>query len=135
MICSQEIYFDKSLVEVIGLVEILFLLFIAGPIILGQSVISVICFHCITSTNWCILVAKLNIPDGLNHHLQRLHHHTACLIQNARWGLQICQTLSFWIKMANRIWKVGFEEDVDKNAKNSSSLTLLPVDCLNSDQL
>ena len=21
-----------------------------------------------TSTNWCILVAKLNIPNGLNHH-------------------------------------------------------------------
>ena len=90
----------------------------------------------ITSTNWCILVAKLNIPGGLNHHLQRLQHPTNCLIQNDRRGLEICQTLSFWIKMANRVWKGGFEEDVDKNAKNSSSLTLLPVDCLNlnSDQ-
>ena len=47
-----------------------------------------------TSTNWCILVAKLNIPDGLNNHLQCLQHPTACLIQNARWGLEICQTLS-----------------------------------------
>ena len=87
-----------------------------------------------TSTNWCILVAKLNIPDGLNHHLQ---HPTACLIQNARWGLEICQTLSCWIKMAKRVWKGAFEEEVEKNGKNSGSLTLLPVDCLNlnSDQL
>ena len=85
-----------------------------------------------TSTNWCILVAKLNIPGGLNHHLQ---YPIACSIQNDRLGLEICQTLSFWIKMANRVWKGGFEEDVDKNAKNSSSLPLLPVDCLNSDQL
>ena len=60
-----------------------------------------------TSTNWCILVAKLNIPNGLNHHLQHLQHPTACLIQNDRLGLEICQTLSFWIKMANRVWK-GF---------------------------
>ena len=56
--------------------------------------------------------------------------------ENDRRGLEICQTLSFWIKMANRVWKGGFEEDMDKNAKNSCSLTLLPVDCLNlnSDQ-
>ena len=60
-----------------------------------------------------------------------LQHPTACLIQNDRRGLEICQTLSFWIKMAKRVWKGGFEEDVDKNAKNSSSLALLPVDCLN----
>ena len=81
-----------------------------------------------TSTNWCILVAKLNIPDGLNNHLQ---HPTACLIQNYRQGLEICQTLSFWIKMANRVWKGVFEEEEEKNGKNSGSLTLLPVDCLN----
>ena len=52
-----------------------------------------------TSTNWCILVAKLNIPSGLNHHLQ---HPTACSIQNDRLGLEICQTLSFWIR-----WPTG----------------------------
>ena len=37
-----------------------------------------------TSTNWCILVAKLNIPNGLNHHLQHLQQPTAFLIQNDR---------------------------------------------------
>ena len=63
---------------------------------------SILKVRILTSTNWCILVAKLNIPDGLNNHLQRLQYPTACLIQNARRGLEICQTLSFWIKMANR---------------------------------
>ena len=71
-----------------------------------------------TSTNWCILVAKLNIPDSLNHHPQ---HRNACLIQNARRGLEICQTLSFWIKMAKRVWKGGFEEEVEKNGKQAGA--------------
>jgi len=83
------------------------------------------------STNWCILVAKLNIPDGLNHHLQHLQQPSTFLIQNDRRGLEICQTLSFFIKIANRVWKGVFEEDGEKNGKNSGSLTFLPVDCLN----
>ena len=73
-------------------------------------------------------ITSLAAKGALAHRLQCL---TACLIQNDQQGLEVCQTLSFWIKMANRVCKGGFEEDVDKNAKNSSSLTLLPVDCLN----
>ena len=40
---------------------------------------------------------SLAAPGALTH---RLHRRTACLIQNGRWGLEICQTLSFWIEFS-----------------------------------
>ena len=58
---------------------------------------------------------EVEYPWRLKSPPKRLQHPTACLIQNDRRGLEICQTLSFWIKMANRVWKGSFEEDVVKN--------------------
>ena len=68
------------------------------------------------SIGWASVVFHLNL--ALTHCLQCC---TACLIQNGRWGLEICQTLGHWIPQKKLLLIFWFNHSFYEYPKNPKS--------------